>query len=93
MGLGSGLRFVRFSLVGWASGWFLEDRTNRKPDPGFGFCVVVKVRAQMPTVLFGVRWQAERDTALDLPEQESKAPPPLRSVGALQIIAGLRQNP
>ena len=36
-------------------------------------------------MLFGVRWQAERDTALDLREQESKAPPPLRSVGALQI--------
>jgi endogenous inhibitor of DNA gyrase (YacG/DUF329 family) len=32
-----------------------------------------------------VRWQAQRDTALDRSEFKPKAPSPLRSAGALQI--------
>jgi len=50
-----------------------------------------------------VRWQAQRDTALDLRDfqarwNQSKAPSPLRSAGALQIktyrdLAAPTQNP
>ncbi len=40
------------------------------------------------SIQFGVRWQAKRDTAFDCPVREgyNKAPSPLRSAGALQII-------
>ncbi len=37
--------------------------------------------------LYGVRWQAQRDTALDFLRFDStKAPSPLRSAGALQNV-------
>src|SRR5712672_776539 len=44
--------------------------------------------------IYGVRWQAERDTALRVARQArgAKAPSPLRSAGALHMVAASRRT-
>jgi hypothetical protein len=53
-------------------------------------------RSALPNWRFGLRWQAERDTALGVANQPvvqhpAKAPSPLRFAGALQEGVGSRR--
>src|SRR5664279_1738748 len=62
--------------------WFVNDRRGLE----HGFTVRERPLDGPPAADedFGVRWQAERDTALATGGEQAKAPPPLRSAGALQ---------